>query len=264
MINKQIYNKVLNITDHINYLYEFICLAEDYCPTSFNQLLDWLKLAASINKIELISDPFDNFMYCGKALDYEDEVAKDREKVVLSFTSFLYIWSAFEQLVPNFISKKRIRKLGKISAILDHLKNNFDNNKSIPALDELISLLENLTKETFFNKYFNKYKNMDLIEKSIRYSYIIRNNYVHGEFIFPEPKSHTEEEHFFEMIPYTCSTLILIIIQILFIIEYKDDPYDFIKLNESNDDYWKFEDFKYKNLRTLHMNEKNLKEYINQ
>ena len=61
---------------------------------------EWLDLAASVVKVEVVTAQDDNsLVMCGRAMDYENDRSELLSQLAMSITVFSFVWGAFESVV---------------------------------------------------------------------------------------------------------------------------------------------------------------------
>lgn len=218
--------------------------------TKWSLASDWLDLGSSIRSISIVTEGYDNtIMYCGPAIEYENEKSKTLEQFTKALSIFNFFWGALETIAKIINPPKLPKTLKKKRTIIDDcvyfLKNNYPIITSPEKYNELLdSLIEIITKDpqhsnVNFDKIFD-IKYLDNTGKALALIRIIRNDFAHGTHAFPEPDDWSWNNHFkssdYTKKINTSSRLILLTIQMLLISYFKDESIEIVKWG-TNDTY---------------------------
>ncbi len=238
---------LLSISEHA-YRLSKIIIQLDSNNKNWILASEWLHLSSSINNIEIITESFDDsIMYCEPSINYENERSRTLEKFVLELSVFNFIWGSFETMckiinpkkVPNTIKRRR----SVIDDILFFLKNNFPLISTPPVYTSLLKELETIIKEDpdFKDIDFNILHNHELYDnsgKALAIIRLIRNDFAHGSLGLPEPEDWNynsfSEKNYLKKIQLS-SRLLLLTQQMILISYYKDNTFDVLNINTSNE-----------------------------
>lgn len=211
--------------------------------TKYKQLYDWLMIASGIKKIDFTWNRFDKTSqkeWCRPAYEYDLAKENVTNSYIYELTIFNYIWSAFEHIAKESFSKNQIRRIGKVGCVTNLIW----EEKYFPVLFFKYY-------KTSFNDSFSKIRKQKLFDfkkdsfnNELEIIYKLRNQFAHGELIFPNHPDYSSSvknpELSFEFIS-NCSRIVLFYIQAIAI--YKDDGneiysfFDSLFNNVEIDDY---------------------------
>lgn len=211
--------------------------------TKFNESYDWLMIASGIKKIDFTWNRFDKTSqkeWCRPAYEYDLAKENVTNSYVNELTIFNYIWSAFECVCKVTFTKNQIRKIGKVGCVTNLVRE-----------EKYFPILYFNHFEEIFNDSFKKIKNQKVFNfknnnfnNTIEIIYKLRNQFAHGDLIFPEHPEYSSDfkrpELLFDFIS-NCSRIVLLYIQAIAI--YKDNGdaiysfFDNLFINVDLDDY---------------------------
>src|SRR5690554_814996 len=81
---------------------------EEISPDGFNNITDWLNMAAGVERVNIITERYDSSIYmCGTALDYSNEKSKLWSNLCADLVTFNFIWGSVEALTLKFVSTNK-------------------------------------------------------------------------------------------------------------------------------------------------------------
>lgn len=210
---------------------------------------EWLHLGSSINAVNIVTEQFDDsIMFCGPAIEYENQKSKTLEKVVRELSIFNFLWGAFEAIgktinppkVPNTLKKRRSLS----DDCLFFLKNNYPFIPAPNAYNDFLQQLENLLEKDpqYVHVQFDKMIDdsyCDNAGKGLALIRMIRNDFAHGAHSFPEPDDWSWNNEFtssdYIKKIHVSSRLLLLTIQMLLISFFKDKPFYLLEWGTSEE-----------------------------
>jgi hypothetical protein len=191
--------------------------------TKYKQTYDWLMIASGIIKVDFTWNRFDKTSqkeWCRPAYEYDLAKENVTNKYINELTVFNYIWSAFESLCDKTFTKNQIRKIGKFGCVTKLIK----EEKYFPILFfDVYKKSFNDSFKKIYDQKFLKFKKKNFINE-IEIIYNLRNQFAHGDLIFPEDSEYSSNfknpEYLFDFIS-NCSRMVLFYIQAIAI--YKDE-----------------------------------------
>lgn len=230
----EIDNELNNLSLHAKCLSEYL-----NCFDNYTNCATWFHIASSINELDYDGIVYDDSFYmCRPAYEYQKEKQILYKEFVREINIFLYIYSGLECLISicNFPQNPQFK--GKIYATTFAMKEHFDNiSPMLKCYDRIVRLCEKMYISSFDNNYsiskeFNSA--VDIWGVGLKMVYRIRNQIMHGDFFFPEPIDYGSEIPFHAKIVYLCSRLTLVNIQMILLINRKDNFLDPLELYRSS------------------------------
>lgn len=212
---------------------------------------EWLHLASSIQSVKVVTEQFDDtLMYCGPAIEYENQKSKTLEKIVKELSIFNFLWGAFETIgkninppkVPNTLKKRR----NLIDDCLFFLKNNYPLIPAPDAYNDLLQQLEVILEKDpqYTHLQFDcmiDESYCDNAGKGLALIRLIRNDFAHGSHSFPEPDDWAWGNEFntndYMNKIHVSSRLLLLTIQMLLISFFKDEPFSVVEWDSLEEEY---------------------------
>jgi hypothetical protein len=219
---------ILLLQEHCYNLYKRLIAEFEYIELDNDGkvLLDWLRFAFGMNKIEVNTTFFEEECFmCKNVFDYEHATSYVLEECGTEITRFLYIWHSFEALmsflgVPQKTPEKTIT----------FLRENYDERFPLPDYFRVIQeeLIQLYPKD--INNKIKDYKKKNGKEfdfgQAGKAFYIVkkkRNHIVHGAFNLPE--ASLDEDRFDKHYVFEEFSRILLMIMQMMIISSIDGGY---------------------------------------
>lgn len=193
------------------------------------QVSNWLQMASSIDKVDLITEKFDSSIgFCSGAVFYEEQRSILLSNLAKELTVFNFIWGAFESLVEYLVPLVDgcNLKYGKVSCAIYILRKK--RTPVISGYDEKLNKLFNLYKSVITSDVSSDH--VTFKGKGIYIVYKIRNKLAHGSYQFPSlPEEYSGERiQDMELIKISSSIVLLTIQMLLYAYFFEKD----IQLNE--------------------------------
>jgi len=232
---------------------------------------DWIHIAASIDKVTLNINKFDeSVLYCGAASEYESKRNELLTHLVTKLSVFNFIWGGLETVIkiisPTHLDIELAKKLKRKNEVVDraifYLKQEYDPMSRIPMYDEIVSQLRLLLAKhpsySELNKFFQEDEITSISGLGFHIVRKIRNDFAHGSAELPIPDNWgekgstitTSEQLNLDIIEIS-SRILLLTIQMLLLAFYKSKNFsvDFLK----DDDGLAFDENLDVVLRVLHL-----------
>lgn len=217
--------------------------------TTWYLAAEWLHLASSIRSVNVVTEQFDDsIMYCGPAIEYEEQKSKTLEKIVREVSIFNFLWNAFETVGKNINPPKIPNTLKKRRSLIDDclffLKNNYPLIPAPDVYNELLQQLENFLEKDpqYAHVQFEKILDdsyCDNSGKGLALIRMIRNDFAHGSHSFPDPNDWSWNNEFttsdYIKKIHVSSRLLLLTIQMLLISFFKDKPFSILEWGTSEE-----------------------------
>lgn len=240
-------NKLLELQEHAYNLSKTINQLGNSQNDAWLLASDWLHLGSSIDSIQVITESYDDtIMFCGPAIEYENEKSKVLEKFTRELTIFNFFWGALETILKIIDPPKVPNELKKRRNIIDDcvyfLKENYpiinlpeSYCRTLRILKRIVSKdqqYKDLNINQLLNNSYSDYSGQALL--IIR---LIRNDFAHGSYSFPEPddwsyNNFTASDSIKKI--NLSSRLILITIQMCLISLFKERDIDIVEWRTGN------------------------------
>lgn len=227
----------VNLSVHFTRIYRFLSLvAAFFDPDTpmdlWKQVAESLRLAASIEKIEVMSDLlFGNSVWNKDALDFESRRGELTSLYILETTRFVWAWIAYEELIKivnesdeptRKASKKIIKFLMKDESLIPTgLAHNFQHAAVLATETEIMERYNNFT-ENNANKLFSH----------VHFCRIARNCFLHSHkvdlLLGSDIREYSEKDFFsnkYIALPRALTRLVLLTIQHILAVYYKDSKH---------------------------------------
>lgn len=180
-----------DLKDHCSRLVEILSASELFYE--WENVAEWLRLAASIKNVEIDIIQFDQgFGYCSSA----DQYSMAREELMRRFVSelsrFNFVWGGLESCLNNIKPPKHPdnSKRGKISNACYYLKKYFELKPLPSCLGEELSAFRLAASLCFgYEKRFDRSRGAGCGLFTV---YELRNLFAHGSLRFPEPDNENQ------------------------------------------------------------------------
>ena len=178
-------------------------------------------------------------------MEYEDAKTKIMGPYILQLTIFSYIWSGFEIFLKEILKNNDIKNMGKINATTLLLLNRFRTKSPIIKFSDITNLFLKEIKNSSLKQVLYEVKIDKFTSKfgiPLKIIYKLRNQFVHGQIIFPEPENYSfaNTKNLVKIIKYS-STIVLLYIQALLILFLDKEKIEFAEYFENG---YIFEDSK--------------------
>lgn len=199
-------------------------------PGEMYQMSEWLRIAAGIKSVDLDLIRFDDqFGWCSGADRYELARQDILRKHVTSMAVFLFVWGALEAAVeaispPPHPDKSR---QGKINSACHYISKYFKTDLTIrPYREVLCQFTGLLSRSASFQRLaadLNLPTHMGEEGFGLFIVYKLRNEFAHGDTIFPVPDDEHRPISEDPTIVKLATRIVLLSIQMLFLIRYVDE-----------------------------------------
>ena len=241
-------NKLLDLQEHAYNLSKIINQLDSSESDNWSLSSEWLHLGSSIESIQVITESYDDtIMYCGPAIEYENERSKVLETFTKELTIFNFFWGALETIlkiinppkVPNVLKKRR----NIIDDCAYFLKEDYPIINLPESYCRILRILKRIVlkdpqhKDLNINQILdNSYSNHS--GHALLLIRLIRNDFAHGSHNFPEPDDWSFYKNFtvsdsIKKINLS-SRLILITIQMCLISFFKENDIDIVEWDTGN------------------------------
>jgi hypothetical protein len=211
-------------------------------PYDSSSISSWFQIASGIKEVVYISDMFDETsMWCGTAIEYENEKSKFHSRLIEELTRFNFIWSGLEAFIDSIELPPCQSQRGKINSVNYFLKNNYvDKYPPIAYYSETVNYLQRLIiKNTWYGDaktLFSAGKCESEEQLGLKVVYKIRNLLAHGAFEFSEPDGWHHTKPLDIAIVQASSRIILFSIQMLILLTSETLKFNIAQLHESEEE----------------------------
>lgn len=187
---------------------------------------NWFHVASGIKNVDYDGISYDDsFYWCRPSYEYEIAKQEIHNELVAELIQFNFIWSGLECLINELDLENCPNYPGKINNTCYYLKLNYEPFNSLKLYSDLIIQLQHFLEKNHYLNLLNRFTPKEYIGHSgigLSVVYKLRNQFAHGDFVFPEPEDWTFKKPYEKEIIHISSRIILLSIQMLMITFYKD------------------------------------------
>lgn len=222
--------------DELAKFFNLIATSKYFCSTttgsgeelSWDDVSEWLTIAASVENVNLNTARFDNSIWmCSSAADYHDARSALLRNLVTKISIFNFIWGALETVIKIIDPPKVPKTNSIIDATCGYLKSQFEQTPRLTRYSELVAdLRETLNLAMHFgitDQDFKLQSHIGISGIGLHIVRRIRNKFAHGAMRFPEPEEWSGENPKDALVIHLSSKIVLFTMQMLLAAYFPND-----------------------------------------
>jgi hypothetical protein len=235
-----IYGPLVELKRHCHNIARFFIYENPYDSTPISS---WFEIASGIQEVKYISSLFDeSVIWCGPAIEYEEEKSDFHSRLIRELTRFNFIWSGFEAFLDSIEIPVCKKQPGKINNVNYFLMEKYENSYPIiQYYPEVVEFLKSLiVKNPWYGDSENLFSEGLCASKNIiglKVVYKIRNSLAHGAFRFSEPTEYSLIKPNDIPIIASSSRIVLFTMQMLLSAIHKDLSFKISRIHESPEEH---------------------------
>ena len=204
-------------------------LAEAKEREKWNDVCDWLLVAASVESVELSTAKHQNYHgFCSSADEFDDAREDLLKRFIEEYSVFNLIWSALESSLTDMHLTKHPdkSKRGKIRDACSWLHHCFINRYPVKGLVDEVAAFRLAAQQCLgfetVERRFSEVSEIGHAGIGLYTVYELRNKFAHGSLAFPMPDENNRPVSSHESMVKHASRIVLLELQMLFLAYFCD------------------------------------------